>query len=217
MFHFLFLVCLEKISKRDSRVHVIWHFMDDLREMVSNFPDPTHCAFCQYTNPKLEKMAKHVALGHSKLDELLQDQDLVSEKQKIAAMKPKKMVAQHYQQQIIVPPPTVTSIQGSGNGLGQNEICPICDLELQDNECYGDHVAGEHFMDELLEYVSTFDDTSQCPLCSFNSDELEVLGKHLAIDHSKLDDLLADEALINSKRLMATGDNYANDMITRYC
>ena len=72
-------------------------------------------------------------------------------------------------------------------------------------------------MDELLEYVSTFDDTSQCPLCSFNSDELEVLGKHLAIDHSKLDDLLADEALINSKRLMATGDNYANDMITRYC
>ena len=191
--------------------------MDDLREIVSNFPDPTNCAFCEYTNPKLEKMAKHVALGHSKLDELLQDEDLVREKQKIAAMKPKKIVSNHYQQQIIVPPPTVTNTQGNGFGLSQNEICPICDLSLQDNECYGDHVAGEHFMDELLEYVSTFDDTSQCPLCSFNSDELEVLGKHLAIDHSKLDDLLADEALIMSKRMMASGDNFTNNMITNYC
>ena len=207
-------MCLEKISKRDSRVHVIWHFMDDLRDMVSSFPDPTNCAFCQYTNPKLEKMAKHVALGHSKLDELLQDQDLVSEKQKIAAMKPKKMLSQHYSQQIIVPPPSNT-----GNGFNlQNEVCPICNVTLEDNECYGDHVAGEHFMDELLEYVSTFDDTTQCPLCPFNSEELEVLGKHLAIDHSKLDDLLADEALINSKRVMASVNiNFAESMISNYC
>ena len=87
----LFLVCLEKISKRDSRVHVIWHFMDDLRAMVSNFPDPTHCAFCEYTNPKLEKMAKHVALGHSKLDELLQNEDLVMEKRAKALAKPRRV------------------------------------------------------------------------------------------------------------------------------
>ena len=171
--------------------------MDDLREMVSSFPDPTNCSFCQYTNPKLEKMAKHVALGHSKLDELLQDEDLVIEKQKIAALKPKKFFPQT-QHQIIVPPP---NLNDTGNS---NEMCPICNVFLEDSECYGDHVAGEHFMDELLEYVSTFDDTTQCTLCPFNSDELEVLGKHLAIDHSKLDELLADETLIASKRVMAS-------------
>ena len=186
--------------------------MDDLRDMVSGFPDPTNCAFCPYTNPKLEKMAKHVALGHSKLDELLQDQDLVYEKQRIAAMKPKKISSQHYSpQQIIVPAPS-SNLRISNDGVNQNDVCPICDVGMEDNECYGDHVAGEHFMDELLEYVSTFDDTSQCPLCPFNSDELEVLGKHLAIDHSKLDDLLADEALINSKRVMTM-----NNMINTYC
>lgn len=190
--------------------------MDDLRDMVSSFPDPTNCAFCQYTNPKLEKMAKHVALGHSKLDELLQDEDLVNEKQKIAAMKPKKMFSQHHHQQIIVPPPPNAANTGSYNN--QNEICPICNATLEDTECYGDHVAGEHFMDELLEYVSTFDDTTQCPLCPFNSDELEVLGKHLAIDHSKLDDLLADEALITTKRVMASvNTKYGNNMISNYC
>ena len=73
-------------------------------------------------------------------------------------------------------------------------------------------------MDELLEYVSTFDDTTQCPLCPFISDELEVLGKHLAIDHSKLDDLLADEALIISKRVMASmNTRYSSNVISNYC
>ena len=211
-----FLVCLEKISKRDSRVHVIWHFMDELRELVSQFPDTTKCAFCTYTNPKIEKLAKHVGLGHSELDNLLQDHDLMSEKQKIAAMKQKKTIlSQNYPQQLIVAPPTMNNSRGYNED--ETEICPICDITLQDNECYGDHVAGEHFMDELLEYVSTFDDTAQCPLCPFNSEELEILGKHLAIDHAKLDDLLADESLIQSKRMMAANPDYGDNLIPSYC
>lgn len=181
--------------------------MDDLRELVSNFPDPTNCSFCQYTNPKLEKMAKHVALGHSKLDELLQDEDLLSEKQKIAALKPKKNSQHGFL-------PSRNSIGGS-----DEEICPICHAKFEDSFSFSDHVSGEHFMDELLEYVSTFDDTSQCPMCTFNSDELEVLGKHLAIDHSKVEELLADEALITSKKMMASinvrygGHNISSEII----
>ena len=84
-------VCLQAIQKRDSRVHVIWHFMEELREMVQEFPEPTSCNYCPYTNPNPDKMAKHMALGHSKLDELLSDKDLVALKQQIALSKPKKL------------------------------------------------------------------------------------------------------------------------------
>ena len=42
-------------------------------------------------SPKIEKMAKHLALGHSKLDELLGDAELLARKQVIAANKPKKV------------------------------------------------------------------------------------------------------------------------------
>ena len=41
-----------------SRVHVIWHFMEDLRAMVQQFSDPQHCEICPYTNPNVDKMAK---------------------------------------------------------------------------------------------------------------------------------------------------------------
>ena len=44
-------VCLQAIQKRDSRVHVIWHFMEELREMVQEFPEPTSCNYCPYTKP----------------------------------------------------------------------------------------------------------------------------------------------------------------------
>ena len=56
-------VCLQAIQKRDSRVHVIWHFMEELREMVHQFSDPKICDFCPYTNGNPDKMAKHMALG----------------------------------------------------------------------------------------------------------------------------------------------------------
>jgi hypothetical protein len=33
-------VCDQPLSKQHSRVHVIWHFMDELREIVGSFRDP---------------------------------------------------------------------------------------------------------------------------------------------------------------------------------
>ena len=34
-------VCDQQLNKQHSRVHVIWHFMDDLRDIVSAFPSNT--------------------------------------------------------------------------------------------------------------------------------------------------------------------------------
>lgn len=34
-------VCDQHLNKQHSRVHVIWHFMDDLKEIVSTFPTST--------------------------------------------------------------------------------------------------------------------------------------------------------------------------------
>ena len=67
-------MCDQPISKQHARAHVIWHFMDELKEMIHGFDDPNQCGFCEYTCTKMEKLAKHLALGHSKLDELLKVQ-----------------------------------------------------------------------------------------------------------------------------------------------
>jgi len=48
--------------------------MPELREIVAAFRDPRVCDLCGYQNLRQDKMAKHLALGHSKLDELLQDE-----------------------------------------------------------------------------------------------------------------------------------------------
>ena len=34
-------VCEQAISKQHSRVHVIWHFMEELRGIVQSFNNPT--------------------------------------------------------------------------------------------------------------------------------------------------------------------------------
>ena len=165
-------VCKQSISKRDSRVHVIWHYMDDLRELVMEFSNTSQCEFCPYTNHKIEKMAKHIALGHSKLDELLSDQDLLEKKQQIAANKPKK--AQ----------------------LGPQ--CPICDVPFTKNTTR-DHVAW-HFMEELRQYVQNFDNVTQCPICPYQSDKLDGMAKHMGLGHSKVDELLQNAPLVELKR-----------------
>ena len=168
-------VCLQAIQKRDSRVHVIWHFMEELREMVQEFPDTTVCNFCPYTNPNPDKMAKHMALGHSKLDELLSNQELVAVKQRKAMSKPKKL------------------------SIGPE--CPICGMRFTKSQ-NRDHVSW-HFMDELRDYVQTFADSQQCNQCEYRSDKVDNLVKHLALGHSKLDELLKNEELVAAKKEMA--------------
>ncbi len=170
-------VCEAQIGKRDSRVHVIWHFMDELKDMVLLWPDPHICDICQYYNPRVDKMAKHLALGHSKLDELLRDDELVMAKKGQAKNKPKKLV------------------------MGPQ--CPICDVRFTKSQ-NRDHVAW-HFMDELREFVQTFPDPTSCPEtdCIYTTDKLDNLVKHMALGHSKLDELLQNEELVAVKRQIA--------------
>ena len=71
----------------------------------------TACQLCHYTTPNQANLLKHYALGHSMLDEYLQDQDLVDRKRVQYQNKPKKM------------------------SFGPD--CPICDAKGRDR----DHVA----------------------------------------------------------------------------
>ena len=64
--------------------------MPELREIVHTFKDPTRCDLCNYENPNSDKVVKHIALGHSKLDEMLSDYDLVQRKRALASTKPKR-------------------------------------------------------------------------------------------------------------------------------
>ena len=71
-----------------GRDHVSWHFVDELREMID---DPTKCPECSYVGEKLEAVTRHLALFHCKLDEFLQDEQLVASKRAKAMAKPKKV------------------------------------------------------------------------------------------------------------------------------
>lgn len=74
-----------------SRDHVAWHFIEELREFVQSFSNPQACWQCEYTSEKMDNLVKHVALGHSKLDELLADTELVAMKRAKAMSRPKKV------------------------------------------------------------------------------------------------------------------------------
>jgi len=84
--------------------------MEELREYVLTFEDPRSCNQCTYTSEKLDNLVrvevlsiqlicqhlfnnqvKHIALGHSKLDELLLNDELVQAKKAQAKSKPRKI------------------------------------------------------------------------------------------------------------------------------
>ena len=68
-------------TKSQNRDHVSWHFMEELRTIVNNeFEDPQVCNQCDYQTDKMDNLVKHLALGHSKLDEFLMDEELVASK-----------------------------------------------------------------------------------------------------------------------------------------
>jgi len=48
------------------------HYLDELMELVNALPHRHSCNMCEYKHQKSENMAKHLALYHCKLDELLQ-------------------------------------------------------------------------------------------------------------------------------------------------
>ena len=81
-------ICQEKNRDRD---HLSRHFMIELMELVNEMPNKKQCNQCSYKSSKREYMAKHIALFHCKLDELMADEELVKMKQDKAASKPKRI------------------------------------------------------------------------------------------------------------------------------
>jgi len=165
-------ICDVSFTKSTNREHVAWHFQAELREMVLSLHDPRSCAVCPYTSDKIENMAKHLALGHSKLDELMQNDDLVQQKRNEILSRPRKVA------------------------LGPD--CPICGLKMTKSN--REHVA-QHFIEELRDMVANFDDPNSCPHCPFQTDNrADNMAKHLALGHCKLDELLMDEELVEMKQ-----------------
>ena len=72
----------------EGRLHVSGHFMDELKKIVMTWADPDTCQMCGHKtkgkNKGLDKMAKHLGVGHSELDKLLQRPELVAAKKKAA-------------------------------------------------------------------------------------------------------------------------------------
>ena len=70
-----------KIENNDFRINFECSFI---------FVTFQKCDFCTYMNVSSDKVVKHIALGHSKLDEMLQDEDLVQRKRALQSSKPKR-------------------------------------------------------------------------------------------------------------------------------
>ena len=92
-----------------------------------------------------------MALGHSKLDELLLNEELVAVKRQIAQSKPKKV------------------------NVGLQ--CPICEMPFPKGQ-NRDHVVS-HFTDEIKELIMTFPDQRACLFCEYTCEKTENLIKHL--------------------------------------
>jgi hypothetical protein len=75
------------------------------------------CDFCDYTNNNSDKVVKHIALGHSKLDEMLANATLLRKKRAVALAKPKKQ------------------------NIGPN--CPVCDVRDPPREHVARHFSDE--------------------------------------------------------------------------
>ena len=69
------------------------------------------CNECSYSSNKLDNLSKHVALGHSRLDILLQDEELVAQKREIVMNRPKK--------------------------INIGPTCPVCDITFTKNQNRG--------------------------------------------------------------------------------
>jgi len=132
--------------------------MDELREFVNTFKDPTVCPYCMYSTDKVDNLVKHIALGHSKLDELLQDDALVASKRAKAMAKPKKVnvgpscpvcdsreptrehVARHFGDELVI----------YVNEFEDNCQCNECDYRADKPKSLAIHVALVHGKLDLI-------------------------------------------------------------------
>ena len=99
---------------------------------MCNFKNDVYSNFTSfiinYRGEKPQKVARHIALVHNRLDELLADKQLVEARKQELALKPNKVVI--------------------------GEKCPVCDQQLNKQHSRV-HVIW-HFMDDLRDIVSAF-------------------------------------------------------------
>ena len=60
--------------------------------------------------------------------------------------------------------------------------CPVCDLTFTKSQ-NRDHVAW-HFIDELRDFVQSFDDPQKCWKCDYSSEKMDNLVKHVALGNN---------------------------------
>ena len=105
-------VCTNQLAPAKEKDHIIWHFINELRELVSSTCEETEtgvfeCNECSYTGEGMDLMAKHCALFHGKLDILLGDDNLMAEKRRRCLSTQRKKSTKRI----------------------SNELCPICDFK----------------------------------------------------------------------------------------
>ena len=137
-----------------DRIHVASHFSQELNEYVNSMPDSSMCNQCGYRETETEEegnsnfdMGTHVAIDHNRLELFLKNIRLIQAKR--------------------------NSLNTSTNGAstnGNDDIhnssqqqkprCPVCDTVFANGD-NRDHVAW-HFLEELREFVASFDDPQSC-------------------------------------------------------
>ena len=105
-------VCTNQLAPAKEKDHIIWHFINELRELVSSTCEETEtgafeCNECSYIGSGIDVMAKHCALFHGKLDILLGDDNLMAEKRRRCLSTQRKKSTKRI----------------------SNELCPICDFK----------------------------------------------------------------------------------------
>lgn len=130
--------------------------MDELKAMVV---DSISCPYsdCEYVGDKAENVARHLALYHCKLDEFLNDQELIDTKRANTLSKPKRVSCLA---KAVAFRESTWCLACRQVSIGPN--CVICGIKDPARE----HVS-RHFMKELMGIVVTLDDQLQCPDCAY--------------------------------------------------
>jgi hypothetical protein len=66
-----------------TREHVCRHFYPELLSIVNTWGSSLSCGECEFTATKTEYVARHLGLVHLKLDEFLQDPEMVAKKTEV--------------------------------------------------------------------------------------------------------------------------------------
>ena len=170
-------ICCVPTKERD---HIARHFMPELMEMVFELPIQNKCNQCDYSNSNNEYMAKHLALGHCKLEDLMQNEDLVEEKRRKASKVSKKM-----------------------HKSGQN--CIICGISAT-----REHVSKHFNRELLEILRESSRSMQSCSECHYANTIPELVARHIGLAHFKLDEILSDPQKVAKKVAEFRGIEHPN-------